>query len=94
LGSYNSATLSFWRYVDRSIDQKEFLKVKISANGGSSWTKLASWTHRNGDDDQWHQETFDLTGYLTSDFKVKFVTKESKRSEDVAIDNVLIEGTT
>ena len=94
LGSYDSATLSFWKYVDRSIDRNEYLKVKISANGGSSWTKLVSWTHGNGDDDQWHQETFDLTGYLTSDFKVKFVTKESKRGEDVAIDNVLIEGTT
>ena len=66
----------------------------ISGNGGTTWTEIAMWIHRNGDDDQWYQETFDLAGYLTSNFKVQFVTKESKTGEDVAVDNVLIEGTT
>lgn len=94
LSGYTSATLSFWRFVDRSLDNNEYLKVKISANGGTTWTEIAMWTHGDGDDDQWHQETFDLAGYLTSDFKVQFITKESKRGEDVAVDEVLVEGTT
>ena len=95
LSSYNGATLSFWRYVDASLDSNEYLKVQISSDGGNNWDEIASWGFNDGsDDDTWNLETFDLTGYLTSNFKMQFVTKESKSNEVVEIDDVLIEGTT
>lgn len=95
LSSYNDATLSFWRYVDASLDSNEYLKVQISSDGGNNWDEIASWGFNNGsDDDTWNLETFDLTGYLTNNFKMQFVTKESKSNEVVEIDDVLIDGTT
>jgi len=90
LSGHQSATLSFWRFVDRSLDNNEYLKVE--AFNGSSWNTIFYWTHRQGDDDIWHLESFDLSGYLVSNFSLRFVTKESKGNEDVEVDEVLIEG--
>jgi hypothetical protein len=91
LTSYSSATLKFWRYVDDDIDSGEYLKVDLY--NGSTWNTVFNWTHGAGDDDDWHQETVNLGSYLgTSNFDVRFVTKQSSSSEDVEIDDVVIEG--
>ena len=89
LSSYNGAALKFWRYVDSEIGNKEFLRV--DAYNGNFWSTLAQWSNNNGDDDQWHYEILDLSDYLVSDFKLRFVSKESLGSEVTEIDKVLIE---
>ncbi|MFY3739953.1 MAG: serine protease AprX [Candidatus Nitrosomirales archaeon] len=90
LSGYQSATLTFWRYVDNDLDNNEFLRVQIF--DGTNWNTIFSWTNRSGDDDTWHQETFNLSGYLNSGFNLRFVSKQSSSSEDTEIDDVLISG--
>ncbi|HUT05124.1 MAG TPA: hypothetical protein VMW74_00310 [Nitrosopumilaceae archaeon] len=92
LSAHTSATLSFWRFVDNDMDAGEYLKVE--AYDGTQWNTLFSWTNGAGDDNTWHQETFDLTGYLGTGFNLRFVTHESFWLEEVEIDDVLIEATT
>ena len=93
LSGYSSASLSFWRYVDRSLDTGEYLKVDVSSNGGTTWTNAFNWQGNRDDDDTWHKETLSLSGYLTStDFKVRLVAKMSSSSEDVAVDDIAITG--
>jgi len=89
LTSYSSATLKFWRFVDRSLDQGEYFRVQVY--DGSSWATIAEWTHREGDDDEWNEEQFNITPYLNSAFKVRFVTQQSSSGEDVEVDDVVIE---
>jgi hypothetical protein len=91
LSTHSSATLSFWRFVDGGLDSGEYLKIE--AYDGSNWNTLFFWSHRNGDDNKWHQETIDLTDYLgTSNFNLRFVTHESHFKEEVEVDDVLIIG--
>lgn len=89
LTGYTSATLSFWRFVDSSLDSGEYLRVQ--ASDGTTWRTIYSWTHGSGDDGRWHEETYDLSPYLSSTaFGLKFVTRQSSSSEDVQIDDVEI----
>jgi hypothetical protein len=91
LRSYSSVTLTFWRYVDNDLDSGEYLKVEMY--DGTKWNTVFNWTNGAGDDDTWHQETVNLGSYLSaSNFNVRFVTKQSSTSEDVEIDDVIING--
>lgn len=91
LSSHNSASLQFWRYIDRSLDSGEYLKVEVSTNG-RTWITLDTWSDDNDDDDDaWHAESYDLSSYLSSrTFSMRFVAEMSSTSEDVGIDNVQI----
>ena len=89
LTGYTSATLTFWRFVDSSLDSGEYLRVQ--ASDGTTWSTIYSWTHGSGDDARWHGESYDLSPYLSSTaFGLKFVTRQSSSSEDVQIDDVAI----
>ncbi|MGH9877106.1 MAG: hypothetical protein ACRD5H_05665, partial [Nitrososphaerales archaeon] len=91
LTGYQDVTLKFWRYVDNNIDSNERLRVQIF--DGTNWNTIVEWTNGIGDDDIWHQESFDLpANYLINNFNVRFVSKESSSSEEVEIDDVLISG--
>ena len=88
LSSYSSAILEFDRFVDRGLDTSEYLKVQVGNNG--QYADVFNWTHRNGDDHTWHHETLNLSDYLSSGFKVRILTEQSSSSEDINIDNVII----
>ena len=91
LSFYESATLSFWRYVDASLDSGEYLRVEIS--DGSAWTMIFEWTHGSGDDDQWHLETYDIPAtHLVAGFSLRFFSRSTSSREDNEIDDVLLEG--
>ena len=91
LSPYESATLSFWRYVDASLDSGEYLRVEIS--NGSAWTTIFEWTHGSGDDDQWHLESYDIpVTHLVAGFSLRFVSRSTSTGEDNEIDDVLLEG--
>jgi hypothetical protein len=91
LTPYTGATLKFWRYVDNDVDNGEYLKVEVF--NGSTWNQIYYWTNGLGDDNIWHQETFDLSGYLgTSNFKIRFVAYTNYFAEEVEVDDISIEG--
>jgi hypothetical protein len=65
--------------------------------GNESWAHLflsaaPYWTHKHGDDDKWHNETFDLTAFLVANFNLRFVSKAKKNDEIAEIDEVRIQG--
>ena len=89
MSSENRTALSFYRYVDQSLDRGEYLRVEVTDTDGT-WTQIAEWSDDSGDDDQWHYERLDITQYISDSFQVRFVAKMSSSSEDVAIDDVII----
>ncbi|ABK77853.1 hypothetical protein CENSYa_1230 [Cenarchaeum symbiosum A] len=92
LSPYTSAALHFDRFVDRSLDDDEYLKVELYS--GSSWTTIFEWSENNGSaDDMWHSEGYHLGDYLRSGFSLRFSADPSTSSEEVAVDNVRITGT-
>ena len=93
LSDYKSAMLSFWRFVDSSLDGSEYLKVDMS--DGSSWTTILHWSdNNNNDDSKWHKETYDLAKYVgKSSVAIRFVTQQSVVNEDVQVDDVVINAT-
>ncbi len=89
LSSYTSATLELSRFVDRSIDDGEYLAIEVY--NGSTWTELAKWGDTEGtDSDDWESESFNISQYLDDGFKIKLITKENKSSEDVGLDYIRI----
>ncbi|MDA7958960.1 MAG: S8 family serine peptidase [Nitrosopumilus sp.] len=88
LTSAPNPVLKFWRFVDYSLDSGEYLKAEVY--DGSEWDTIYHWTHGSGDDHKWHSHSFDLGEYRVEDFKVRFVAKMSRTSEDVQIDNLEI----
>lgn len=92
LSGFSSATLSLQRFVDRGLDRDEFLAVEISSNGGGDWQVIDSWTHRDGDDSEWHSEQWDLAaGLLTNNVVLRLVTQQSFSNEIVEVDNILLQ---
>lgn len=95
LSQAQSATLSFLRFVDSSLDAaslsspEEFLKIELF--NGSVWNTAFYWKNGAGDDDRWHQETYDLSAYLgTSDFNIRISTLSNSRYEHVHIDDLKV----
>ena len=91
LSGYDSATLSFLRFVDYGLDTGEYLTVELY--DGTSWNQVYRWTHGSGDDNRWHAESYDLSSYLVSGFKVRFVAHMSFHNEDVQLDDIVINAT-
>ena len=91
LTQYDSAVLSFWRFIDYGLDRDEYLKVEMY--NGYNWSTIYHWSPNlnDADDNMWHQEQYNLSEYLdTSNFKIRFVTQQSVSNEDVQIDDLTI----
>ncbi len=93
INASKATTLTFDRYVSTSIDSNEGLRVEVSTNNGRTWSELVFYTTvpRN-DDSTWHTETFDISSYQSSNFKIKFTGVSSSSSEKVQIDDVTVTG--
>ncbi len=90
LSSEGRAALSFYRYVDQTLDSGEYLRVEVTTGNGT-WARLAEWAGNSGDDDGlWHFERLDITPYISDSFQARFVAHMSSSSEDVGIDDVMI----
>ncbi len=93
LTNYDKAYLSFDRWVDNSIDIHEYLRVEVSNDGGTTYRQLDEWTISDSESsDKWNHEEYILTNadLRSTNFKVRFTTKQSSPSEQTAVDNVLL----
>lgn len=89
LSSYSSATLTFQYYLSENLDSGEFLRVE-AYNG--SWTQVLNLASEADDDSAWHTASVNLSSYLVSNFRLRFVTQASGTTESVEIDDVVISG--
>ncbi len=89
LSASTNSTLSFLRFIDRSLDNTEYLKAEVY--NGTTWVLLDLWSPENNDNDRmWHQESYDISMYNNTDFSLRFVASMSSSSEEVGIDDVEI----
>ncbi len=94
LSSSTNSTLSFYRYIDRSLDDTEYLTVEVTTNG-TTWMELDRWSpENNDDDDKWHLQSYDITQYNSTAFSLRYTAHMSSSSEDVGIDDVKVISTT
>jgi len=93
LAGKTSATLTFSWFIESNWDAGEYICLDIFSNG--IWNNGLKGTSRclygNFDaEGNWHDESLDLSSYLTSDFKIKFRAKVSGSSEDGNVDKVIV----
>jgi len=67
-----SPVLSFWSYEETECGDGgcgyDFKYVFISANGGQSWTRIATLNHEN----EWYQVDLDLSAYAGQTVNIRF----------------------
>ncbi|MDE0243467.1 MAG: proprotein convertase P-domain-containing protein [Candidatus Kaiserbacteria bacterium] len=91
LRGHSAMTLSFDRWVDDALDEGEHLTVGVLIDG--RYREVARWSQENGGNDgRWHREEYNLTAddLAASSFNIQFISKNSTRFEEVAIDNVAL----
>ena len=90
LSLYNDVELSFWRFIDTSVDDNEGLNLEISVNNGTTWTHLDVWSEDTGHDtDEWVHQKISLDNYLKEEVKIRFTAITSSSLEDLQIDDVM-----
>ena len=93
LSSYESVTLSFDRWIDDNVNDKEGLAVLIG--NGTTYTRLDRWTGEDGDS-AWQTETYVLDNPGDTVF-IRFSATTSStygyEPKRIAIDNVTVTAT-
>jgi hypothetical protein len=91
LTGFASATLTFDWLIESGFDAGEYVSLDISTNGGSTWqTDVRRLSGNVSQEDVWHSETVDLTGYASASVLIRFRSKVSASDEDANVDNVRI----
>ena len=82
--------ISFDRYVDAKTDRGEGLHVEYSADNGTTWNRLASYTHYNGGDtDRWEKTVVGLS-IPQSSAMLRFHAESDRDDENVEVDNLQV----
>ena len=92
LSGVDTAELTFSWFIEKNWDTGEYMALDVHTGG--NWQEVERLSGNVDQENTWHQETIDLSGYLTTDFKLRFRANVSGGREDGNVDNVKIEGTT
>ena len=74
LSGFGSATLlfsHFWQ-VESFNDEFDIMRVQVSSDNGTNWTTLQQWDARSGNPSGWLLEDFDVSAFISSQFRVRF----------------------
>jgi hypothetical protein len=88
--AYSNLTLSFWhRYTTQS--GKDFCRVEVSSNNGTSWLQVASYS---GALNTMTQIEFDITNYKSANMKIRFrlTSDKSTVADGWYVDDIKITG--
>lgn len=90
LSRKHTATLSFLRFVDSSLEANESLAIHLW--NGSEWNRdVFYWTDGNGDDGRWHAEVLDLSDYVgSSSFSILIESFGNSNAKHLQIDDLRI----
>lgn len=89
LSSFGQATLSFDYREDSMSRDDEYVDVRISTNGGSSWTRLNRFNSNTDTDSSY---SVDISGYLSAQTQIQFLTSgDMGNSDDFYVDNFAID---
>lgn len=85
--NFSAATLTFDWTTSGTLDPTDTLTVQASANGGGSWTTIA--THAN---DGTASDSISLTPYIATNTRIRFAINGMGNNDFFFIDNVQIAG--
>ncbi len=89
LTSATSATLSWWRlyHIEKTYDHGY---AEISKDGGSTWTKLKTYT---GDHESWTQDSVDISSYVGNTIYIRFRLESdgSQQYQGLYVDDVKVD---
>ena len=85
LTGFTSATLTFDRRR-QGLDSGEYVKVWVSANGGTSWTELDSFDG-SGTDASYISESYDISAYMASNTRIRFLGNSTLGDSDIVYFN-------
>lgn len=89
LSGYSTATLSFDYSESGTWEGNDTIDVMVSNNGGASWTNIHTFKNDQGSTPQ--PFSYDISSYISSNFRVAFVERANAASEIFYIDNLQIE---
>lgn len=87
LSGFAEASLTFSWYIEGGFDSGEYLALDVY-NGAWQEVRLL-----RGNDDQenvWHQETVDLSSFMSANLRIRFRALVSRSNEDANVDDVQI----
>ena len=86
-----SATIQFGWYIEKGLDQGEYLAFDLSTDGGGSWQERARLNGNVDTENQWHEELIDVSG-LAADarLRLRFRGRMSGAAEDADVDTVRV----
>ena len=90
LSGKSSANVTFDWYVEYRLDTGEYISFEVY---DGSWHELARLPGVDGygiQEEKWISMNIDLSSYLVSNFKIRFVAKIGSSNEDANVDNVRI----
>jgi len=93
LSSITNSYLNFSWFIESALDGGEYLAVELY--DGSSWTEIDRLDGTGGtgpEENQWINKNIDLSSYLVSGFKIRFIGSMNHASEYGYVDNVKIVG--
>lgn len=79
-------TVSFWWFIESSLDAGEYLAFDTSVNG-SAWVERARLRGNVDQEDTWHEVSVDLVDVQS--FQVRFRGEMSRSNEDADVDAVV-----
>ncbi len=83
-----SAAISFFWYIEKTLDGREYLAFDVSTDGGANWIEKARLSGNVDPEDTWHDVSIDLTGI--DSLKIRFRAKMSRSNEDANVDAVKV----
>ncbi len=88
LGGSTSAIIEFDWFIERGLDNGEYIAFDISKDGGSSWWEKRILQGNVDSEGVWHSERKVVTGI--SSLKIRFRGTMSGSGEDAYVDNVRV----
>lgn len=88
LDGKTSATITFSWYIERGLDNGEYLAFDVSTDGGTTWTEKAILRGNVDTENTWHDMSVELTDI--DSLKIQFRGKMSSSLEDAFVDMVKV----
>lgn len=85
-----NAVITFWWYIESSLDNGEYLAFDVSTDGGSTWDEKARIQGNVDQENQWHDVSVDVTLTPPNNLRLRFRGNMSRSNEDANIDAVTI----
>jgi MSHA biogenesis protein MshQ len=89
LAGATTATLTFTHRLRKFRNTNRTISLEVSANGGTSWTTLATWVMNGGAGEQY--ETFDISAFASANTQIRFIGSGTNARGLFYIDDIQIE---